>query len=357
MSKPETAFGNMSEAVANLIHVGYSWLDACELRRASHDLKGDLQIRERNTATDLADALHEVKAHQLQRHPDDLHVDAMADAMKVRLATKRAEGRGGWDDAEQCAVEYLAALLVGSLLRGNAIDVANYAMMLHRRAARPGVLADALVNHCARACPPTLEGLADELLTPRTISRDADGHLIHPALPALDEDVCMDTFLQAFGIETAFVDMASDDHAALDRYLDANSADCSDWTPSRPRGENWILTEIYDTEDGPCAMYVRRRPPAPRLPRTGRAVAVQGTLTRLRHLSGDITLTLDHAVPQHFRAGARVSLQLLRGGHVPDTSEAAASTTRQDNRHFYAETVAEQEAASRPLPNGSKGTL
>lgn len=93
------------------------------------------------------------------------------------------------------------------------------------------------------------------------------------------------------------------------------------------------------------------------MPRAGRAVAVQGTLTRMHHLSGDITLTLDHAVPQHFRAGARVSLQLLRGTHSPDTSEVAPPTTRQDNRIFYAETVAKQEAASQPLSYGAEGML
>lgn len=357
MSKPEIPFGNMREAVASLIIAGRAWLDARQQRRPPRDLQGNLQISERNAATDLEDAPHEIEAHRLPVHSDDRHVDAMADAMKFRLTAKRAQGRGGWDDAVQCTVEYLAAQLVGSLLKGNAVDVANFAMMLHRRAARPGVLADALVNHCAHACPPTLEGLADELLTPRRISRDPEGHLIHPALPALDEDVDMGDFLQAFGIEVACVDMASDDPAALDRYLDATRPDCNDWTPSPPRGEGWRLAEIYDTEDGPCAMYVRRRPPAPRVARAGRAVAVQGTLTRLRHVSGDITLALDHAVPQHFRAGARVSLQLLRGNHAPDTSEVAPPTARQDDRSFYAETVAEQEAASRPLSNGAEGRL
>lgn len=258
MSKTDTATGNMREAVSNLIRIGRSWLNARQQRRASHDLKGDLQIYERNASTDLEDALHEVNAHQLQLHTDDLHVDAMADDMKARLSAKRAEGRGGWDNAEQCTVEYLAALLVDSLLKGNAVDVANFAMMLHRRGTRASVLADALVNHCNQACQPSLEGLADELLTPRIITRDPEGHLIHPALPALDEDVGIDDFLQAFGIEAAFVEMASDDHAAFDRYLDSNSTDCSYWAPSRPRSESWILTEIYDTLVQ-CTFAVDRR--------------------------------------------------------------------------------------------------
>lgn len=46
-------------------------------------------------------------------------------------------------------------------------------------------------------------------------------------------------------------------HEQQERYDEGNSPDCSYWTPSRPEGEGWLLAAIYDTEDGPVALYVR----------------------------------------------------------------------------------------------------
>jgi hypothetical protein len=78
------------------------------------------------------------------QHTDDEAVDRFAAAMKAKLAASRAKGRGGWDDASVCTVEFLAQLLVEHLGKGNAgtfEDVANFAMMLHQRGADPRVLA------------------------------------------------------------------------------------------------------------------------------------------------------------------------------------------------------------------------
>ena len=51
----------------------------------------------------------------------------------MKLAKKRAEGRGGWDDPAQCKVEDLARMLVEHLPKGDPVDVANFCMMLHQR--------------------------------------------------------------------------------------------------------------------------------------------------------------------------------------------------------------------------------
>lgn len=64
------------------------------------------------------------------QHSDDVAVDRFAAAMKAKLAQKRAEGRGGWDDPEQCPVERLAELLHKHVGKGDPVDVANFAMML-----------------------------------------------------------------------------------------------------------------------------------------------------------------------------------------------------------------------------------
>ncbi|WP_420994086.1 hypothetical protein ACKI2N_001830 [Cupriavidus sp. 30B13] len=151
MAQNDTAVGTMREALANLVSAGRSWLAALNMRRTHHDLKGDLQIQERNAAQDVEDALHVVIAHKEQQHLDDIAVDGTAEAMKQRLAEKRAEGRGGWHDPEESTVEYIAALLVGAVVKGKPIDVANFAMMLHQRGAAPHVLTQALITHCYAA--------------------------------------------------------------------------------------------------------------------------------------------------------------------------------------------------------------
>ena len=70
---------------------------------------------------------------QIEQHPDDAAVDRFAAAMKAKLAEKRAEGRGGWDDPEQCSTTYLATLLRGHVEKGDPLDVGNFAMMLWNR--------------------------------------------------------------------------------------------------------------------------------------------------------------------------------------------------------------------------------
>lgn len=91
------------------------------------------------------------------QHPDDVAVDQFAVAMKTKLAQKRAEGRGGWEDKAQCSQDRLSLMLRGHVAKGDPVDVANFAMMLHQRgerisgrdAASPSVQdqEDALLDH------------------------------------------------------------------------------------------------------------------------------------------------------------------------------------------------------------------
>ncbi len=66
-------------------------------------------------------------------HPDDFAVDRFAAAMKAKMASKRAEGRSGWDDKTACSAERLQTLLVDHLTKGDPVDVGNFAMMLFNR--------------------------------------------------------------------------------------------------------------------------------------------------------------------------------------------------------------------------------
>ena len=53
--------------------------------------------------------------------------------MKAKLAKKRQEGRGGW---QSMASEQLSALLHEHVHKGDPVDVANLAMMLHQNGQR-----------------------------------------------------------------------------------------------------------------------------------------------------------------------------------------------------------------------------
>lgn len=66
-------------------------------------------------------------------HPDDEAVDRFAAAMKAKLAQKRTEGRGGWDNKATCSQEFLSFLLREHVEKGDPVDVASFAMMLHQR--------------------------------------------------------------------------------------------------------------------------------------------------------------------------------------------------------------------------------
>ncbi|MFM0243842.1 hypothetical protein [Paraburkholderia sediminicola] len=106
--------------------------------------------------------------------------------------------------------------------------------------------------------------MRDALLAPREIVRDTDGFLTHPAFPLCDEDVCANKLLAAFGMDAVFVSMECDDDAAYDRYSDGADGGFADWNPTPPEGDGWMLLQIYDTEDGPYAMFARKKVEEPR---------------------------------------------------------------------------------------------
>lgn len=85
---------------------------------------------------EFADKLDSLSAQLLGSHPDDLAVDRFAIAMKAKLAQKRAEGRGGWDNPNECSVEWLSELLKRHVEKGDPTDVGNFAMMIHQRGGR-----------------------------------------------------------------------------------------------------------------------------------------------------------------------------------------------------------------------------
>lgn len=67
-------------------------------------------------------------------HPDDLSINNFAAAMSAKMEISRDQkGRGGWEDKKQCTQQELSAMLIACVRKGDPVDVANLAMMLHQR--------------------------------------------------------------------------------------------------------------------------------------------------------------------------------------------------------------------------------
>ncbi|MFO3704400.1 hypothetical protein ACI6Q5_05310 [Xanthomonas codiaei] len=67
------------------------------------------------------------------RHPDDVAVDELAAAMKLKLRRVREKGRGGWKDRQQCTGQQLSDMLRANVDKGDPVDVANFCMFLQQR--------------------------------------------------------------------------------------------------------------------------------------------------------------------------------------------------------------------------------
>lgn len=89
--------------------------------------------------------------------------------------------------------------------------------------------------------------------------RDENGHVQHPDMDGIGwDEFDMGTQLRALGWQSKTVSFEADaDEDAQDRYSNSDSPDCSYWTPNAPEGAGWLMAAIYDTEDGPVALFVR----------------------------------------------------------------------------------------------------
>lgn len=98
--------------------------------------------------------------------------------------------------------------------------------------------------------------------------RDEYGMTFHPDLedprwehPDLGEEYLSAEAILAAGFESRQVMLEYDAPEEIsDRYYHGGDGVVSDWEPTTPKGEGWVLVGIWDTEDSPCAMFVRRIP-------------------------------------------------------------------------------------------------
>lgn len=70
---------------------------------------------------------------EAEQHPDDMAVERFARVMQIKLAQKRTQGGGGWEDRSQCSNAMLSQMLREHVEKGDPVDVANLAMMIHQR--------------------------------------------------------------------------------------------------------------------------------------------------------------------------------------------------------------------------------
>ncbi|MCY1253057.1 hypothetical protein D9M68_122750 [compost metagenome] len=178
-----------------------------------------------------------------------------------------------------------------------------------------------------------LEDLADELLAPREIRRDANGHVQHPAMPSLGEDVCIAEFLSAFGLEVDAIAMEDDDHTAWEQYTEAENTDCSFWNPSTPSGDGWVLLEIFESEDGPSALYARRKLNAQRYSRRTNPSPLTAKVTRIKRRTGELVVQLGHQAPDRMYPGTTVSLHWPAASAQQDSDDDP--TTKEQYRRMF----------------------
>lgn len=85
-------------------------------------------------------------------HSDDIAVDILATAMKAKMAFSRTKkGRRGWDNPLECSGERLAVMFAESLTKGDPVDTANFAAMLHFRGIPRPVIAEQALRSLLRS--------------------------------------------------------------------------------------------------------------------------------------------------------------------------------------------------------------
>lgn len=87
---------------------------------------------------------------------------------------------------------------------------------------------------------------------------DEMGFFFHPDIPGEDESDDVRALCLELGFNTAAVAMEDDAPELSDLWHEADDMTApTRWTPTPPTGDGWTLVAKYDTDDGPCAMFVR----------------------------------------------------------------------------------------------------
>lgn len=98
---------------------------------------------------------------------------------------------------------------------------------------------------------------------------DEFGFFTHPDIPGNEEDEGADwrAKLGAMGFQASTIDFESDaDEADVDLWFNSYEQGLSiaemreiitDWQPTQPPGDGWLLVSKFDTDSGPFALFVK----------------------------------------------------------------------------------------------------
>ena len=113
---------------------------------------------------------------------------------------------------------------------------------------------------CKHEYPDLSRDLIDRAFAPVAVVRDENGLFCHPVTNACNEDEYADAadWLGQYGFECSIVEFESDAPGNVaDRYFDTGEG-CAEWAPTPPDGDGWYLLAIYDGDDGPGALFIRK---------------------------------------------------------------------------------------------------
>lgn len=106
-----------------------------------------------------------------------------------------------------------------------------------------------------------------ELPAPDTLIRDAQGNVgaLMFYYAAAEQNLRHIAHEQGFEVKTLLMTddpTLNEDHPLIKRYENMEGGIEMDWHPMPPEG--WTLGIKFDTEDGPAALFIRRKPVEPR---------------------------------------------------------------------------------------------
>lgn len=118
----------------------------------------------------------------------------------------------------------------------------------------------AYAEACQYEYPELSRQLIDIAFRAVPVIRDENGFFQHPVTLLLDEGTDCKAWAGRYGLECKAIWMQDDASAEItDRYFASDDPDCSYWTPIPPEGNDWMLASIHDTDDGPVALFFRRK--------------------------------------------------------------------------------------------------
>lgn len=99
-------------------------------------------------------------------------------------------------------------------------------------------------------------------IEPVEVQRDQQGFWVHPDFPDFGETLGSQftEWQQEQGIDCSFVSMEEDlPEGMIERWeTDGDYIQLvTEWTPTPPASSDWFLLGIWDTEDGPVALFAR----------------------------------------------------------------------------------------------------